>query len=291
MRIIDKIRSRENLTPTESALAIFLQEHSREACNMSLNELSDTLHASKSSVIRFCKKLGFKGHKELCVELAKELDTFVFNGKELNFSLPFESGDTKQLLAEKIYALTVGAVNETWNGIDVEKMYKVARMIHDKKRLYIYAGDDAILAAKEFAQKLETVNFPVYIETQTSANIRQSVLQDPDSIALFIYYNETTDVMIKVAQTLAGKNVPMIVISGPEKGPLTFYGSETISISYYEPSPKIPGLGSLIALELILNVLYAEFFNMDHEKNMKMIIEVDDAKQKYKGERGNGRSN
>ena len=47
MRIIDKIRSRENLTPTESTLAIFLQEHSKEATNMSLNELAETLHASK----------------------------------------------------------------------------------------------------------------------------------------------------------------------------------------------------------------------------------------------------
>lgn len=283
MRIIDKIRSRENLTPTESSLAIFLQEHSKEACDMSLNELAESLHASKSSIIRFCKKLGFKGHKELCVELAKELDTFVFNGKELNFSLPFEPVDTKQTLAEKVYALTMGAVNEAWNGIDVDQLAKVARMIRDKKKLYMYAGDDAILAAMEFEHKLEMISFPVYLQTRASANIRQSVLQDSDSLALFVYYNETTDVMIKVAQTLSSKKIPMIVITGPDKGPLTIYGNETISISYYEPNPKIPGLGSLSAMELVLNVLYAEFFNLDYDKNMKMIIEVDEAKQKLKG--------
>ncbi len=282
MRIIDKIRSRENLTPTESTLAIFLQEHSKEATNMSLNELAETLHASKSSIIRFCKKLGYKGHKELCVQLAKELDTFVFNGKELNFSLPFEAMDTKQTLAEKVYALSIGALNEVWNAIDVEKISKVAKMIYDRKKLYIYAGDDARFVAEEFQRKLKNINFSVFIENGMSSNIRQSVLQEQDSIGLFIYYSESSDAMLKVAKTLSNKKIPMVVITGPDKGGLSVYGTETISISYYEPTPKISGYGSSLAMEFILNILYAEIFNLDHEKNMKMIIEVDDAKKKIK---------
>lgn len=282
MRIIDKIRSRENLTPTESTLAIFLQEHSKEATNMSLNELAETLHASKSSIIRFCKKLGYKGHKELCVQLAKELDTFVFNGKELNFSLPFEAMDTKQTLAEKVYALSIGALNEVWNAIDVEKIGKVAKMIYDRKKLYIYAGDDARFVAGEFQRKLKNINFSVFIENGMSSNIRQSVLQEQDSIGLFIYYSESSDAMLKVAKTLSNKKIPMVVITGPDKGGLSVYGTETISISYYEPTPKISGYGSSLAMEFILNILYAEIFNLDYEKNMKMIIDVDDVKKKIK---------
>ncbi len=282
MRIIDKIRSRENLTPTESTLAIFLQEHSKEATNMSLNELAETLHASKSSIIRFCKKLGYKGHKELCVQLAKELDTFVFNGKELNFSLPFEAMDTKQTLAEKVYALSIGALNEVWNSIDVDKLNKIAKMIYERKKLYIYAGDDASLIAYEFQRKLRTINFSAFMESGISSNIRQAVLQEQDSIGLFIYYSESSDAMLKVAKTLSQKKIPMIVITGPDKGGLSVYGTETISISYYEPTPKISGFGSSIAMEFILNILYAEIFNLDYEKNMKMIIDVDDVKKKIK---------
>ncbi len=282
MRIIDKIRSRENLTPTESTLAIFLQEHSKEATNMSLNELAETLHASKSSIIRFCKKLGYKGHKELCVQLAKELDTFVFNGKELNFSLPFEAMDTKQTLAEKVYALSIGALNEVWNSIDVDKLNKIAKMIYERKKLYIYAGDDASLIAYEFQRKLRTINFSAFMESGISSNIRQAVLQEQDSIGLFIYYSESSDAMLKVAKTLSQKKIPMIVITGPDKGGLSVYGTETISISYYEPTPKISGFGSSIAMEFIMNILYAEIFNLDYEKNMKMIIDVDDVKKKIK---------
>ena len=73
MRIIDQIHERSAFTPTEREIATFLEENSKEAVNLSLDELSEKIFVSKSTVIRFCKKLGFKGHKELCVELAKEL--------------------------------------------------------------------------------------------------------------------------------------------------------------------------------------------------------------------------
>ena len=174
MRIIDKIRNRENFTPTESALASYLQEHPKEATNLSLNELSDTLHASKSSIIRFCKKLGYKGHKELCVQLAKELDTFVFNGKELNYSVPYELSDSKKMIADKTYAIVMGALNETWSDLDVDKLSKIAKMIHDKKKLYIYAAEDSFLLARDLYLRLEKIGMHVCLQETTGANITQA---------------------------------------------------------------------------------------------------------------------
>ena len=59
MKIADKIKNREEFTPTENTIAKYLQENSRDVVGMSLDELANTLYVSKSSIIRFCKKLGF----------------------------------------------------------------------------------------------------------------------------------------------------------------------------------------------------------------------------------------
>ena len=40
---------------------------------MSIVELADNVHISKSAVHRFCKKVGFAGFNELKVAIAKEL--------------------------------------------------------------------------------------------------------------------------------------------------------------------------------------------------------------------------
>lgn len=280
MRIIDKIRNRESLTPTEHTLALFLQEHSREATNMSLNELSETLHASKSSVIRFCKKLGYKGHKELCVQLAKELDSFMFNGKELDFSIPFEAKDDKNTIAQKTYALEYGALNETFSDIHVEQLYKVSKMLHDKKNVYIYAGEDGHLLVNDFVSKLDTIGFSTHFKTIPSTNIQQAYLQEADSAALFVYYSLKGDDLVKIAQILSNKKIPIIIVTGPEKGPITKYACETVSVAYYENAPKIAGFGSFIAMQMILNMIYAYIFQMDYDKNIQVIKTMEENRRK-----------
>lgn len=281
MRIMDKIRNREILTPTESTLALFLQQHAREATTMSLNELSETLHASKSSIIRFCKKLGYKGHKELCVQLAKELDTFVFDNRELNLSLPFLVNDDKKSIAQKTYTLSMGAMNETWSDLDIDQLYKISKILYERKNLYVYAGEDGYLLARDFTLKLETIGFHVYLKSTPGTNVQQACLEDRDSIALFIYYDEPTEELLRIAKILSSKKVPIVAITGPEKGPVTKYASETISVSYYEPSPKVAGFGSFTAIQLILNIMYAYIFNMDYEKNMQAIMDIDENRKKY----------
>lgn len=283
MRIADKIRNRESWTPTESTIGMYLQEHSKEAAYMSLNELSEVLHASKSSIIRFCKKLGFRGHKELCMQLAKELDAFVLNDKQIDFSIPFEATDDRRTIAEKTYTLSIGALKETWNDIDVDLLAHIARIIHDRKHLYLYAGEDSYLLAKDFQMKLETIGIHAYLRSVPGMYIQQACLQESDSIALLIYYSEKTDELLKVAHVLQNKKIPMIALTGPEKGPVSKYCQEIISVSYYEPSPKIAGFGSFVSMQMILNIIYGCIFNMDYDKNINAINNIEENRKKIQG--------
>lgn len=282
MRIADKIRNRESWTPTESTIGLYLQEHSKEAAYMSLNELSEVLHASKSSIIRFCKKLGFRGHKELCMQLAKELDAFVLNDKEIDFSIPFEANDDSKTIAEKTYTLSVGALQETWSDIDIESLGHIAKLIHDKKNLYLYAEEDSYLLAKDFQAKLETIGSNARLKS-TPGYIRQACMQENESIAFMIYYSEKTDALAKVAHILQGKKITMIALTGPEKGPLSKYCQQIISVSYYEPSPKIAGFGSFVSMQMILNIIYGCIFNMDYEKNINAINNIEENRKKIQG--------
>lgn len=280
MRIADKIRNRESWTPTESTIGLYLQEHSKEAAYMSLNELSEVLHASKSSIIRFCKKLGYKGHKELCMEMVKELDAFVLNDAEINFSIPFDANDDKKTIAEKTYILSVGALQETWGDLDIEQIAKCARAIRDKKNVYLYAGEDGYLITKDFQLKLETIGIYAHLRSTPGMNVQQACIEESDSVALFVYYSEKSDELLKVARILQAKKIPIILITGPEKGAISKYAQEILSVSYYEPSPKIAGFGSFVSMQMILNIMYAFIFNMDYEKNINAINSIEENRKK-----------
>ena len=75
---------------------------------MSIVELADNVHISKSAVHRFCKKVGFAGFNELKVAIAKELvkvDRFFPSSKKCS-----KCGKIKKelKLSERVYRCTCG---------------------------------------------------------------------------------------------------------------------------------------------------------------------------------------
>ena len=107
----------------------------------------------------------------------------------------------------------------------------------------------------------------VCLQETTGANITQACQEDSDSAALFIYYSNPSEELIRIAQILSSKNIYMVALTGPNKGPLTY--------------PKICGFGSSTAMKFVIDVIYAYIFHMDYEKNLHDIKLVEETKRKF----------
>ena len=275
MRIIDQIKAKEVFTPTERTIAEYLEKNSKEAVNLSLDELSSRLYVSKSSIIRFCKKLGFKGHKELSVQLAKELNTFTFDDKVLNPSLPYEPGDDRRTIADKTYTLNLGALQDTYQDLNLDQIYGIARVIHDLGKVYIYSAEESYLNAKWLEVALREVGIQARLVSIPGSNVHQALRQEEGSAALFILYEERQEGLVRPAQVLKEKKIPVYLITGPKKGPLAKYATETVSVGFYESYPKVYPIGSATAVKLVTDILFADIFNMDYQRNMNKIQKED----------------
>ena len=64
---------KHRLTNTELKLADYILEHYDEALNYNVTELADSAGVSDASVVRFCKKLGYKGYQDFKVNAAKDV--------------------------------------------------------------------------------------------------------------------------------------------------------------------------------------------------------------------------
>lgn len=271
MRIIDQIHERSAFTPTEREIATFLEENSKEAINLSLDELSEKIFVSKSTVIRFCKKLGFKGHKELCVELAKELSTYLMDDRRIDPSFPYALGDDKKILADKVYALNYGALVQTYQDLDFDQLYRIAKTMHDKSLIRVYSFDENINVVQAFVNALRENGTNITLCPFTSGSVQQAAAQTTDSVALFVAYHTRESAAIQAAKILSTKKVPLFVITGPFKGMLSTYAQEKVSASIYEGDPKSVSISSRNAICLILDILYAYYYSLDVEKNERLI--------------------
>jgi RpiR family carbohydrate utilization transcriptional regulator len=280
MRIVDQIRDRASYTPTESAIAAYVGEHARDVVNLSLEQLAERLFVSKSTVIRFCKKLGYKGHKEFTVELARELDTFMLHDEEMDPSNPYTEKDDARSIAEKTFALHKAALTETWQEMDWDAMESIAILLHDKP-CTIYAVREMYLNALNFAGQLKDLGLNCDVVRMPGGTRQEALRQKPGSIALFLSYREAETELVDGARILKDRGIPLYLITGPLKGPLGRYADQTIRLSYYEPEPKQVACGSRTAVLLVLDILYGIIFRMDYDENTARISQAYNENLKY----------
>lgn len=54
-----------SLRPAERAVAQYIRDHIEEAADLTVGQMTDIAHVSQPTVIRFARKLGFGGYREL----------------------------------------------------------------------------------------------------------------------------------------------------------------------------------------------------------------------------------
>lgn len=271
MKIIDRIKDRGSLTPTENQIVRFIRKSPEKVVNMPLDEFAETIYVSKSTIIRFCKKLGFHGHKELCVELAKELNTFAAEENEIDVSMPFSKTDSPMDAARKMMTLTYKAVNDTYTGLAIDQLSELAKLIYEGRPFTIYALGENYLPAQDISMRLQTLGYSVNAVQMPGMTLSKALCQSEGSTALFISYSGREPALAQSARILAEKNIPVYLLCGPGSSALKRLADTVIEIGFYEPQPRNVILGSRSALFYALDVLYALVFNLDADRHTALL--------------------
>ena len=274
MRIEARLRDRNSFTSAENEIIDYVLEHPGQVISMPLDELSEKLYISKSTIIRFCKKLGFAGHKEFCVQLARELNTFMINEKELDPSFPFAKEDSNRIVAEKLLALKTKALNDTYAELNLETLYTLAKAIHEHKSVSIYTTDENRFCCLELEWRLENLGYNANVIYLQNSLLKRASSQNQDTAALLVSYNARSTALAQAARILSDKKIPVYLIAGPLKGMIDKSADYIIRVGYYEPLPKAAPFGSSSGLSFILDLLYGYLFEMDHDQN-KAIVKAD----------------
>ena len=89
--ILEQIKNPDFFNNSEQNMIYFLQNNLNSFDQVTLNKMAKESFSSTSSVLRFCKKLGFDGFKDFKLQLIREAS---ISGQDLNFNLPFSPDDS-----------------------------------------------------------------------------------------------------------------------------------------------------------------------------------------------------
>lgn len=131
---IIRIRSaQELLRPAERSIAVFVLSDPAGVIQMSISELGLHAGVGESTIVRFCRTIGYSGYQEFKLRLAQDL---VEPSEYIRENISFR--DTTAELADKIFQANQRAVEDTRRSIDPAKIEAAAAAVAAGRKTEIY---------------------------------------------------------------------------------------------------------------------------------------------------------
>src|SRR5688572_5001839 len=204
----------EMFKPAEKAVAAYVLTHPEEVMNMSVSEAARDIEVGESTVIRFCRALGYKGYQEFKLKLAQDLvEPVEFIHENITFA------DNSAELAQKVFQTNIKAVGDTMKALDPHMVEVAAKALADSGRVDIYGVGYSSFTALD--AKLKFVRLGLTADAYGDAHLQ----------AMAAASLKKGDVAIGISNSGSTKDVVDALAAARRAG------AATISITNFSPSP------------------------------------------------------
>lgn len=214
-----KIREKAGkMSQSENALAQYILQNPLAVVSMMIDDLAARCGTSKSTVVRFCKDLGYKGYKELCMQLNADL----MSGTQENLSYAFlRPDDSVQTVLQNISENNIKTIRNTIGVLEPSQLDRVVEKLAAAPRVDFYGVGNSGFIALDAQGKFLRVGKISMAETDPHMQmLTAATLGHGDAAVLISYSGETKDIL-ETARIV--KQTGAAVVS------LTKYGANSLS--------------------------------------------------------------
>lgn len=207
---------------------------------MSITELSASLDVAEATILRFCRKLDYKGFQDFKLNLSQEL------GSEQKD----EAAPSKRIADEMI-----DSIAETSKQIDYSLCMKIAAEIVAARKVCAFGVGTSAVATLEMSHRLLRVG--IFIESVSDTHIQSMAaanLDERDLLILVSVSGSTKDI-IHLAEIASRAGTRVVVITNYNKSPLAKYADYLLLSSRKEAANDGGSLSAAVAQAYVVDVL------------------------------------
>ena len=242
----------DSMTDTEKRIADYLLVHGSDAMHMNAKELSISCDTSPAAVVRFAKKLGFKGFTALKLDLARESAQAApdaFNSAIL------ENDDLAAIIskAEKTHQRNTAL---TYQMINIATLQSAIDALLGSRRVFLFGVGASGLLAMDFQYKCSRIGVPVFYHADSHTSLASAALLDKHDTVIAISYSGVTRETLLAAQSAHACGAKVIAVTQGNLNPLARLADFPLCIPSEESTLRIGAMTSRNSGLLVLDLLY-----------------------------------
>lgn len=260
----------ESYTSTEKLIAKYILEHGNEILNYSAQTLGEKTNTSAAAIIRFSKKIGFKGFSDLKMNLAQSHSN---EQHDLDVDIIFNENDNMISLVDKGCRLNMNTVLKTYQLINISDLEKAINLLCEASTIYLFGVGGSSVIANDIEQKLIRIGKKVIYNNDLHIQMTFTQSMTKDDVALIISYSGTTTGLVDISKILVEKNIPYISITQINQNFISKNSTVALRVPSEEKELRIGAVSSRISSFVITDLLYYGVFKKNFDKNKDNLID------------------
>jgi DNA-binding MurR/RpiR family transcriptional regulator len=267
MDLYNQLKSSDNLNENEKVISNYLLNNLTKIPKMNIDKLAKETYSSKSSIVRFSKKLGYDGFKSLKIKLIELEQTILFSEDAVDVNFPFDINDSTEQIIKKIADLSINSIKRTLSQLNSKIIDEASVKIYQAQNIFIFSKGDSQIRARSFQSRMVKLGKFAILAEEYSDEFWVSENIGINDCAIFITYGLSDTLYEKIIEKLYKKGVTIILITGNNTSKVIDYCSAVLTISRDEEHyAKVSTFSSQISFDLILNILFSKIYAITFKK-------------------------
>lgn len=241
-----------SLPPSEAAVAREVLAQPEKAVRWSVDTLAERAGMSTTTVLRFCRSLGFSGFTDFKIALATELH-------EVRPKATGDIGadDTTEGIARKVFEADLEAIRETLAMLDARQLEAAAHALNAARRIEIYGIGSSAPIALDAYYRLLRIGMRVGIVIDSHMMAVSASLLTPGDVALVVSHTGRTTETLSAAEKANAVGAKVIALTSFFRTPLIDVSDIALVTATSETTFRVEAMSSRIAHLSVIDALYA----------------------------------
>ena len=254
-----------DLAPAERRVAEAALHDPSETAASTIGELARRCSTSETTVLRFCRAVGYGGYPDLRLALATEI------GRADGAGAPYVSGeilpdDTVAEVIGKISATDSEAITATAAQLDHAVVRKVVRALQRAGRIDVYGVGASAHVAQDFQQKLFRIGRVAFAWPDPHAARASAALLGKGDVAFAMSHTGTTADTVDCLRIAAATGATTVALTNYPRSPITEHAKLVLTTAARETTFRSGAMASRIAQLSVIDTLFVLVAQQDPTK-------------------------
>ena len=259
-----------NLAPAEQRVAAAVVSDPGGVSAKTISELAEACRTSGTTVIRFCRAMGFPGYPELRLALAAAAQASRETGWG-DIGSDIGPHDSLDEIVKKIAHADARAVEETAAQLDATTLGEVVDAVVQARRIDIYGIGASAFVALDLQQKLHRIERIVYAWPDPHSAVTSAALLRRGDVAIGISHTGTTADTVGSLAEARSREATTVAITNFPRSSIARVADYVLTTAARETTFRSGAMASRIAALTVVDCLFVAVAQRNYKQTLRAL--------------------